>query len=122
MAARITDETAILIENIFTNSCKGNSNYVSDNITTYISDHFPQFLIIENRQQQNSSIAFIDYKNFDKETFKTELCELDCSLVTENHINLGFEIILHFINRILDKHAPIKTLKKKRENKIISKP
>ena len=117
MAARITDETAILIENIFTNSYKDNSNYVSDNITTYISDHFPQFLIIENRQQQNSSIAFIDYKNFDKETFKTELCELDCSLVTENHINLGFETILRFINRILDKHAPIKTLKKKEKTK-----
>ena len=117
MAARITDETAILIENIFTNSYKGNSNYVSDNITTYISDHFPQFLIIENRQQQNSSIAFIDYKNFDKETFKTELCEVDCSLVTENHINLGFETILHFINKILDKHAPIKTLKKKEKTK-----
>ena len=121
MAARITDKTAILIENIFTNSYKDNSNYVSDNITTYISDHFPQFLIIENCQQpffkQNSSIAFIDYKNFDKETFKTELCELDCSLVTENHINLGFETILRFINRILDKHAPIKTLKKKEKTK-----
>ena len=126
MTARIADKTVKLNENIFTSSYKDNSNYVSGNSTTYISDHFPQFLIIENHRQplfkQNSPITFRDYKNFNKETFKAELCEFDWSLVTENnHINLGFETILHFINRILDKHAPIKTVKK-RENKIISKP
>ena len=51
-----------------------------------------------------------------------ELCELDWSFGIENNdINLGFETYLRFINRILDKHAPIKTVKK-RENKTISKP
>ena len=41
-------KTAILTDNIFTNGYKYNSNCVSGSITTYISDHFPQFLIIEN--------------------------------------------------------------------------
>ena len=83
-------------------------------------------MIIENLKQpsfkQNPPISFRDYKNFNEEAFKTELCEHDWSFATENKdINLSFEIFLHFINRILDKHAPIKTVKK-RENKIISKP
>ena len=77
-------------------------------------------MIIENLKQpsfkQNPPISFWDYKNFNKETFKTELSELDWSIVTANN-----ETFLCFINKTLDKHAPIKTVKK-RENKIISKP
>ena len=121
---KITEKTATLIDNIFTSSYKYNSNCVSGNITTYISDHLPQFLIIENLKQpsfkQNPPISFRDCKNFNEEAFKTELCELDWSFVTENNnINLSFETFLHFINRISDKHAPIKTVKKR---EIISKP
>ena len=44
---RITEKTAALIDNIFTNSYKHNCNCVSGNITTYISDHLPQFLSLE---------------------------------------------------------------------------
>ena len=36
------------IDNIVMNSYEHNSNSQSGNITTYISDHLPQFLIIEN--------------------------------------------------------------------------
>ena len=126
LPTRITEKTATLIDNIFTNSYKHNSNCASGNITAYISDHLPQSLIIKNLKQpsfkQNPPISFREYKNFNEEAFKIELCELDWSFVTENNdINLSFEIFMRFINRILDKHTPIKTVKK-RENKIISKP
>ena len=124
LPTRIKEKTATLIGNIFTNSYKYNSNRVFGHITTYISDHLPQFLIIENLKQssfkQNPPISIRDYKNFNEEAFKTELCELDCSFVTENNdINLSFKTFLHFINRISDKHVPIKTVKKR---EIISKP
>ena len=81
---------------------------------------------MENLKQsslkQNPLISFRVYKNFHEEAFKTELCELYWSFVTENNdINLGFETFLHFINKTLDKHAPIKRVKK-RESKTISKP
>ena len=74
-------------------------------------------MIIEDLKQpsfkQNSPISFRDYKNFNKEAFKTELRELGWSFVTKNNdINLGFETFLHFSNRTSDKHAPIKTVKK----------
>ena len=126
LPTRITEKTATLIDNIFTNSYKHNSNCLSGNITTYISDHLPQFLIIENLKlpsfKQNAPISFRDYKNFNEEAFKAELRELDWSFVTENNdTNLGFDPFLRFINKTLDKHAPIKTVKK-RENKIMSKP
>ena len=42
---------ATLIDNIFTNSYKLDSICLSGNITTYISDHLPQFLVIENLKQ-----------------------------------------------------------------------
>ena len=118
LPTRITEKTATLIDSIFTNSYKHNSNCLSGNITTYISDHLPQFLIIENLKQpsfnQNPPISFRDYKNFNEEAFKTELRELDWSFVTENNdINLGFETFLPFMNKTLDKHAPIKTVKKR---------
>ena len=70
LPTRITEKTATLIGNILTNSYKRNSNCVSGNITTYISDHLPQFLITENLKQpsnkQNPSISFRDYKNFNE--------------------------------------------------------
>ena len=130
LPTRITEKTATLtyltINNIFTNSYKHNSNCLSGNITTYISDHLPQFLIIENLKlpsfKQNAPISFRDYKNFNEEAFKVELRELDWSFVTENNdTNLGFETFLRFINKTLQKHALIKTVKK-RENKTISEP
>ena len=99
---------------------------VSGNITTYISDHLPQFLIIEDlKQTPNKEIPTIslrNYKNFSDNAFKEGLCELDWSLVTENSkVNLGFNTFVQLVNRILDKHAPIKVIEKS-ENKITSKP
>ena len=81
---------------------------------------------MENLKQsslkQNPPISFRVYKNFNEETFKTELHELYWSFVTGNNdINLGFETFLRFIKKTLDKHAPIKRVKKI-ESKIIPKP
>ena len=127
LPTRITEKTATLIDSIFTNSYKHNPNCLSGNITTYISDHLPQFLIIENLKQPSFNhyppIFFKDYKNFNEEAFKTELRELDWSFVTENNdINLGFETFLRFIDKTLNKLAPIKLVQKKKGNKTISKP
>ena len=113
-----------MIDNTFTNSYE--HNCVSGNITTYISDHLPQFLIIEDLKQipnkEIPTISFRDYKNFSDDAFKAEISDLDWSLVTENsEVNLGFETFVRLVNRILDKHAPTKIIEKK-QNKITSKP
>ena len=46
LPTRITTRSKTLIDNIFSNSL--NSSYISGNITTSISDHLPQFLLIPN--------------------------------------------------------------------------
>ena len=113
LPTRVTEESATSPDNIFTNNYE--HNCVSGNITTYISDHLPQFLIIEDLKQtpskEISTISFRDYKNFSDDGFKAELSEFDWSLVTENsEVNLGFETFVRPVNRILDKHAPTKII------------
>ena len=116
LPTRVTEKSTTLTDNVFTNNYK--HNCVSGNITTYISDHLPQFLIIEDlKQTPNKEIptnSFRDYKNFSDDAFKAELSELDWSLITENsEVNLGFETFVRLVNRILGKHAPTKIIEKK---------
>ena len=60
--ARITEKTAALTDNIL--KFKDNSNCVSGNITSYVSEHFLHILIIENLTQpsfkQTPPISFRD--------------------------------------------------------------
>ena len=55
----------------FTNNYKHISNCVSRNITTYIFDNLPQFLIIENLKKpsvkQNPPISFRNHNNWYKQ-------------------------------------------------------
>ena len=113
LPTRVTGKSTTTIDNIFTNNYK--HNCVSGNITTYISDHLPQFFIFEDLKQTPSkeipTISFRDYKNFSDDAFKAEISEFDWSLVTENgKVNLEFETFVRHVNRILDKHAPTKII------------
>ena len=48
------------------------------------------------------------------ESFKIDLQGIDWTFATHNNdVNLGFEAFLRLFNTTLDKHAPIKELKKK---------
>ena len=80
----ITVKLATLIDNIFTNSYEHKSNCVSGNITTYISDHLPQFLLIENLNEpsfkQNPTFSFRGHKNLIKSLSKQNLMSLICHL------------------------------------------
>ena len=116
LPTRITEKSATLIGNIFTNNYE--HNCVSGNVTTYIFDHLPQFLITEDLKQTPSkeipTISFRDYKNFSDDAFKAEFSELDWSVVTENsETNLGFKTFVRLVNRTLDKHALTKVIEKK---------
>ena len=50
---RVTDHSATIIDNIFTNTTEFNSK--CGNILSEISDHFPQFIIVEK--------SIVDYKS-----------------------------------------------------------
>ena len=75
LPTRVTEKSATLIDSIFTSNYE--PNWVSGNITTYISDHLPHFLIIEELKQI-PTISFRDYKNFSDDFLKQNLVNLIC--------------------------------------------
>ena len=64
LPTRITGRTAALIDNILINSYA--NKCISGNITTSVSDHLPQFLLIKNFKGQtckikNRNVTIRDY-------------------------------------------------------------
>ena len=56
LPTRISNNSATIIDNIFTNLT--NFKITSGNILTHISDHFPQFLLLENANISQKSKTF----------------------------------------------------------------
>ena len=105
---QINQKSATLINNIFLNYHE--HQCISGNLTTCISDHLPQFIIVENLPENiivsnDDQIEFRDYKNLNTYAFKIDTGEIDWSLATGNtDVNLSFEIFLRLIGKIIDKH------------------
>ena len=68
---RVTEHSATIIDNIFSNitDCKSTSG----NILCQISDHFPQFIIVEKQTMSYKSCSFAkrDYSNFNEDNLLT---------------------------------------------------
>ena len=117
LPTRVTGRTATPIDNILINS--NENKCTSGNITTSVSDHLPQFLIIKNFKGQtyktkNPEATIRDYKKFTSESFQSDIKKTDWSLATENSdVDLGFETFSKLLSRTLDKSAPYKDIRKK---------
>ena len=98
LPTRIIEKTATLIDNIFVNGPV--QKYNSGNITMSISDHLPQFIMIENGKGDNpnhktAKTTYKDYENFDMDSFKLDLQGIYWTFATHNNdVNLGFEAFL----------------------------
>ena len=125
LPTRITEKTATLIDNILINN--NVLNCISGNITTSISDHLPQFIVLDSllgTSTDESSFQFLyrSFKNFNEENFSNDINQINWTFATENNdINLGFETLLRLIDKMLDKHAPVKKCIRK-EQKLALKP
>ena len=75
---RVTDHSATVIDNILSNNTVFES--VSGNIMTHISDHFPQFIILNKIN--------INYKNcsYAKRDFSKNLMNKPSSILLQNRI------------------------------------
>ena len=108
LPTRVAGRTATLINNILINSYE--NKCTCGDITTSVSDHLPQFLIIENFKGQtykikNPKVTIRDYKNFSSESFPSNIKEIDWSLATQNNdVDLGFETFFNLFTKTLDKH------------------
>ena len=122
---RVTKKSAALIDNIFVNN--PSFKYLSGNIATSISDHLPQFIILENFKGSNLkreriNTTYRDFRYFNIDSFKRDVQEINWNFATENNdIDKGFETFFRLFNKTLDRHAPIKKSTRK-EEKIKSKP
>ena len=112
----MTEKSATLIDNIFVNN--PSFKYLSGNITTSVSAHLPQFIILENFKESNLQREWIntihrDFRYFNIVSFKRNLQEIN--------IDLGFETFFRLFNKTLKRHAPVKESTRK-EEKIKFKP
>ena len=97
------------------------SNYfgetISGNLTTQISDHLPQFLIIKDNpvfHKKNIKLTKRDFANFDEDAFLYETENINWDQVINNaDVNMAYNNFFQTITSKIDKFAPLKYLTKK---------
>ena len=116
---RISTTFKTVIDNIFSNIYTPSS--VSGNLTSSISDHFPQFLIIPNiflnSSPPKSNIYERDWNSFDQENFIHAYLAVDWADIIKSekkNINFSFECFSKKFNLILDKYLSLKKLTKQK--------
>ena len=121
--SRVSSKSATLIDNIFINDIETYSN--GGNITTSISDHFPQFCLLDifEKSSNPKEVKFgRTYKHFNQNEFENELKAINWNQILENKSSdEAFEIFFKTIERLLDEMAPIRRLTKK-EIDLLKKP
>ena len=112
---RVTSHSATLIDNIFCNDLTVQTE--GGNLTTSISDHFPQFAIIDNinkDQRRRTPIISRSYKNLNSDEFENELREIDwVTLLVNKTSEESTNFFFNKINTLLDVMAPYKRLTRK---------
>lgn len=120
---RVYGTSATLIDNIFTNNLE--NSIVGGNIVTDITDHFSQVCMILAQQQlfpPLNKTKVRDYSNFNADKFMTDLCEIDWNnTYCSSDVNKSFSRFYKNINRLINKHAPLKDVSKRRL-KLLTKP
>ena len=114
---RITSHSKSITDNIFSNYIS--QEIISGNLTSTISDHLPQFLIaphtFSNPPNKKASIFERDWSKFNCEEFILDYFTIDWPHILKlqnNDTNTSFQNFFDSMNRILNKHAPLKRLSK----------
>ena len=114
---RITDHSATLIDHIYFNSTEHRT--VSGNILCDITDHLPNFLIINkfsnNFSKPKTAIFRRDYSNFASDEFLNEVKSVRWEEVfpIQADANDIFNSFHAKITEIVDKHVPLKKVSKR---------
>ena len=115
---RIPANSKTLIDNIFYNDVT--KNIISGNITTSISDHLTQFLLISN-QNPSSKNQMLDtdekrsFRNINSMAFEEDRKKINWNealTLSEENPNFSFKSFLDIVGRLIDKHCPKKRIPK----------
>ena len=113
---RVYKNTATLIDNILVN--KLDAEIYSGNIVSDISDHYSQFCIFQKIKviRKKGRKKMRDFSSFSENSFADELSQIDWDSVSgaQNDPDHSFTILYNKVNKLLDKHAPYKTLSQRR--------
>lgn len=122
---RVTPTSETLIDNIFSNFLTS-SNPVSGNLISGISDHFPQFVLLDHNFSSPSNLnqQFIrNWKKFDHHTFLTDFSNIDWKetlRLQADNVNFSFDNFFNVITNLIDKHVPF--VKPSNNKRYSSKP
>ena len=114
---RVTLTSSTLIDNIFSNSlnfCDGTSG----NLTSNISDHYAQFLIIPQNCHKvlgKHNLYKRDTRNFDRENFILDLLDIEWDEIIEtgkDDPNYSFNQLMTKLNALIDTYMPLRKLTK----------
>ena len=112
---RVTDHSATVIDNIFSNVT--DSQTVSGNLTTLISDHFIQFFIINKKYISYKSCNYYtrDYSNFGKEKLIYDYSLIDWTSLSDPQISVDdhFDYLYEKTSECIDTYVPKKKVTKK---------
>jgi hypothetical protein len=124
LPTRITSHSNTLIDNIFASPSLSNS--ISGNLTISISDHLPQFILLDfNRNRPKEPLNFYrNWNKFDPFKFKQDFSNFNWNevLSLENRdTEASFDSFFDSVSKLIDKHVPlIKSTRK--QQKLSSKP
>ena len=114
---RITDTTETLIDNIIVSET---SKFVSGNLTVGISDHLPQFTILDVMKSEPETRTFYrDWKSLDETQFKKDFNDIDWEQTLQFQLSDPDHSLNRFIdviNSLVDTHIPLKVLTKTQKN------
>ena len=117
LPTRIASSSKTLIDNILISPSKYRAS--SGNLTVCLSDHLPQFLVLETCVESNDSIkstSYQDWSKFDRENFLLDFLSFDWQsklCLDKKDPDFSFEIFYEKISSLIDKNVPTRKLTKK---------
>ena len=100
-------------------------NAISGNLVSKISDHLPQFLIVDNLKVNYKVLNYYknDFSKFDEEKFINDFSLLDWNSISSDYMDAStkFDIFYDQISQFINSHVPRRKLSK-REIKLSTKP
>jgi len=119
---RVHNNSATLIDNILVNRL--DVKLSSGNIVSDISDHYSQFCIIHSSflKSHYHGTKIRDFSRFSEENFISDISQTDwTALISNGSVDKRFSSFYNKLNKLVNKHAPLKTVSK-RKAKQLSKP
>ena len=115
---RVRNNSATLIDNIFVNNPE--QVHLSGNLITDLSDHFAQFCITKSVREKPTKFhktKIRDYSQFRADCFNHDLSQVKWNNIISNgtnDIDKMFSSFYNELNKIVNKHAPMRTLSRRK--------